>query len=201
VPALFTSRGYALLGPDVPYTCHEPAADIARAVIPALDAAVATGVIDGDRLGVFGHSAGGYAVNVLITRTQRFAAAVSCQGYCDFMGHYLVGGPAGPTYQAHVETILMGGTLWDHPDRYVRNSPVFSLPAVTTPLLLICGENDPGFPEQAWEMFHGLSRLGKEVTLASYKDADHYYGFWSTEQIIDFWDRVLGWFDEHFVTR
>ena len=79
----------------------------------------------------------------------------------------------------------------------MRNSPIYSLPEVITPLLLIYGENDPDFPEQAWGMYHGLSRLGKEVVSASYKDADHYYGFWSTGQIMDFWERVLGWFDAH----
>jgi dipeptidyl aminopeptidase/acylaminoacyl peptidase len=199
VPALFTSRGYAVLHPDIPRTGHEPAADIARAVIPALNAVVATGKIDGERLGVFGHSSGGYTVNVLITRTNRFAAAVSCQGYCDLAGLYLSGGPAGPTYQSWIETSLMGGTPWDHPDRYVRNSPVFYLHKVSTPLLLIYGENDPGFPEQSWEIYHGLVRLGKEVALASYKNADHYYGTWSTGQIVDFWERVLSWFDEHLV--
>jgi dipeptidyl aminopeptidase/acylaminoacyl peptidase len=196
-PALFTFRGYAVLQPDIPRVGYEPATEIASAVLPGLDAAVATGKVDAERLGVFGHSGGGYAVNVLITQTNRFKAAVNCQGYGDLASLYLSGGPAGPTYQAYIETSLMGGTLWDLPERYVKNSPVFSLDRVSTPLLLIYGENDPGFPEQAWQTYHGLARLGQAVALACYRNADHYYGNWSTPQLVDFWQRVLSWFDEY----
>jgi len=196
-PALFTARGYAVLLPDVAIDGNEPLADITKAVVPALDAAIATGKVDGSRLGVFGHSSGGYAVNVLITQTDRFKAAVSCQGYAHLTSFYLGGGSAGVSVKSWIERVLMGSTPWEERDRYTRNSPVFSLHRVETPLLLIYGENDPGFPEQAWEMYRGLTRLGKPVALAGYKNADHYYGTWSTEQIVDFWDRVLGWFDKH----
>ncbi len=46
-------------------------------------------------------------------------------------------------------------------------------------------------------MFMGLARLGKEVVLAKYKDADHWPGLWSNEKLADYWERVLSWFDEY----
>jgi len=89
----------------------------------------------------------------------------------------------------------MGGTLWEFPKRYVENSPVFHLDKVETPLLLIHGVEDFVPIAQAEEMFSGLRRLGKRVSLVRYSGAGH--GFWSYENVVDHWQRVIAWFDEH----
>ena len=88
----------------------------------------------------------------------------------------------------------MHGTLWEFPQRYIENSPVFYLDKVETPLLLIQGTEDFA-PAQAEEMFSGLRRLGKRVTLALYPGG-HSHVTWSRENIIDLWGRVIAWFDE-----
>jgi len=190
---LFVSRGYAVFNPGIPVEGLEPYKQISKSVLRGVDAAIATGKVDAERVGITGHSFGGYAVNVIITQTTRFRAAIAEASLSDLISSYLGDSDTGwyETGQAK-----MGGTLWEFPQRYINGSPVFHLDRVETPLLLIGGDQDYSF-EQGKEMFMGLARLGKEVVLAKYKDADHWPGLWSNEKLADYWDRVLSWFDEY----
>jgi Tol biopolymer transport system component/dienelactone hydrolase len=196
----FVARGYGVLWPNISLVGNEPLQEITQAILPGLDAAIATRLVDGDRIGVIGHSYEGYMVNCLITQTQRFKAAVSSAPIGNLVSFYLGGGEpdgTGWTGWAAAGQGRMGGSLWEQQDRYIRNSPVFYLDQVETPLLLIAGEADQGCLRQAIEMFCGLRRLDKEVVLARYKDGVHHWATWSPQQIEDFWERVLSWFDIH----
>ncbi len=197
-PEYFVAHGYGVLHPDIPLTGNEPLQEITQVVLSGLDAAIATGLVDGERVGVIGHSYGGYMVNCLITQTQRFKAAVSSAPNGNLVSFYLGGGDAdGPGWTGWLEGEQgrMGGTLWEQQERYIRNSPVFYLDRVETPLLLIVGEEDHGHIRQAVEMFCGLRRLDKEVVMARYKDGTHSWFSWTPRQIEDLWERVFGWFD------
>jgi len=190
---LFASRGYAVFYPGIPVEGVESYKQIAKSVLPGLDAAIATGKVDAERLGITGLSFGGYAVNVLITQTTRFKAAISEAPLSDMISSYLGEGDTGWHESGQAQ---MGGTLWEYPQRYIDGSPVFHLDRIETPLLLICNNQDYSFA-QGKEMFTGLARLGKEVVLVKYKDADHWPGVWSNEKLADYWERVLSWFDEY----
>jgi dipeptidyl aminopeptidase/acylaminoacyl peptidase len=192
-PRLLVARGYAVFEPDMPIlgfgnTCTQ----IADVVVTGIDAATATGLIDGDRLGVMGHSFGGYSTNCIVTRTNRFRAAVSMSGLSDLASEYL-----------DVNSLLVGqaqlsGSLWERQDEYIKNSPVFALPSVKTPLLLFHGKRDTGLHStQSEEMFYGLRLLKREVTLVEYKDGNH-GNYLDTE---DMWERTLKWFDKHLNKR
>ena len=92
----------------------------------------------------------------------------------------------------------MGGPPWEFPSRYVQNSPIFQLDRVETPLLILHGELDVACPvSQAREMFSGLRRLEKDVILVEYLDEDHWPGTWRYPNAVDYWTRVLDWFDAH----
>src|SRR5207245_1410498 len=75
-PAVYTSNGYAVLMPDIVYQVNDPGMSAVWCVLPALEAAIATGVVDRDRVGLHGHSWGGYQTAFLITQTEAFKAAV-----------------------------------------------------------------------------------------------------------------------------
>ncbi len=194
-PGMFVSRGYALFLPDFPVPKNEPSKHFASVLLPGIDAAIATKKVDGDRLGVIGHSFGGYTVNVLITQTTRFKAAVAAASISNLISGYLSSGLSVGWHETGQAG--MGGSLWEFPQRYIDGSPVFHLDKVETPLLLIHGDQDFIPYEQAQEMFMGLANLEKEVVLLKYKEADHWHGFWSNEKLADYWDRVLKWFDEY----
>lgn len=195
-PGMFASRGYALLFPDFPIQKVEPYKQFSDVILPGVDAAILTKKVDAERVGVIGYSHGGYAVNVLITQTTRFKAAVAFASMSNLISEYLVNTGIGPGWY---ETGRggMGGTLWEFPQRYIDGSPVFHLDQVETPLLLIHGDQDFVPFEQAREMFNGLARLGKKVVLLKYKESAHFLGSWSNEKLADYWERVLNWFDKY----
>ncbi len=194
-PGMFVSRGYALFLPDFPVPKIEPFKQFSSVILPGIDAAIATKKIDAERLGVIGHSFGGYTVNVLITQTTRFKAAVASASVGNLISGYLYSGLG--TGWHETGQAGMGGSLWEFPQRYIDGSPVFHLDKIETPLLLIHGDQDFIPFEQAQEMFIGLANLEKEVVLLKYKEADHWHGFWSNEKLADYWERVLNWFDEY----
>ena len=195
-PGMFASRGYALLFPDFPIQKVEPYKQFSDVILPGVDAAILTKKVDAERVGVIGYSHGGYAVNVLITQTTRFKAAIAFASMSNLISEYLVNTGIGPGWY---ETGRggMGGTLWEFPQRYIDGSPVFHLDQVETPLLLIHGDQDFVPFEQAREMFNGLARLGKKVVLLKYKESAHFLGSWSNEKLADYWERVLNWFDKY----
>ena len=193
-PGMFVSRGYALFLPDFPVPKIEPYKQFSNTLLPGIDAAIATKKVDAERLGVIGHSFGGYTVNVLITQTTRFKAAVASASEGNLISGFLTSTVSGRYESGQVG---MGGSLWQFPHRYIKGSPVFHLDRVETPLLLIHGDQDFIRFERAQEMFTGLAYLGKEVVLLKYKEADHWPGIWSNEKLADYWERVLNWFDEY----
>jgi dipeptidyl aminopeptidase/acylaminoacyl peptidase len=200
---LLATRGYAVLLPDAPLRVGTPMQDLAKTVLPGVDKVIELGVADPDRLGVMGHSYGGYSVLALIVQTTQFRAAVSSGGYGDLISEYGAMRKDGSTYfveLAEESQGRMGGTPWQFRDRYIENSPFFYLDRVQTPLLLIHGAVDVSAPASASEeIFVGLRRLGKEVLYAKYEGESHFPGVWGYDNQIDYWNRVIDWFDSHLV--
>lgn len=190
-----TSRGYAVLLPDIPIRkVGQAYQETGDAVLPALDAAIRTGLIDGNRIGLWGHSFGGYNVNCLITQTNRFRAAVSANGVSDLTSNFLGRSTVGRKLIG--SQWPMGGPPWEKPDAYVRNSPVYHLQRVTCPLLLLHGERDDTVPvDQSEEMYRGLAFLGKEVELVRYRRQGH--NPTTDEEIAEWWERTLNWYDSY----
>lgn len=190
--------GYLTVRPDMPHVPGLDPADAAtRYALAALDAAVAAGLGDRDRTAVLGHSAGGYDVCCVVTRTGRFRAAVAAAPFTDLVSSAQTvrdnSVVAGEVEGGHAR---MGGTLWEQRERYLANSPVFGADRVTTPLLLLCGTEDSLLP-QAEEMYAALLRLGKRATLVRYHGEGHVPSDWLDENFDDYWARIIGWLDRH----
>src|SRR6266536_4930004 len=114
--------------------------------MPGVDKIVELGIADPDRLGVMGHSYGGYSTLALIVQTTRFKAAIDYAGYANIMSQY---GSMLNDGSRHFGIAWneegrgsMGGSPWQYRDRYIENSPVFFLDRVQTPLLIIQGTAD-----------------------------------------------------------
>ena len=200
---LYTTRGYAVLQPDVPLSAGYPMRDIARAVLPAIKETVALGIADSARVGVVGVSFGGYAALALAVQSSQLRAAVSIDGLDNMINPYTQPPGAGggnPWVQDTVWALggHMGGSLWRVRDRYIENSPLFYFDRVTAPVLLIHGERDTSIPVVlAEQSFHALRALGKTVTLVTYVGAGHGWPGWSLAQQIDMNERVLSWFAQY----
>lgn len=198
---LFASRGYAVLAPDAPQQPSTPMLDLAKTVLPGVNAIIEMGIADPDRLGVMGHSYGGYSTLSLIVQTKRFKAALDADGLADLIGAYGAmqeSGTAFGTSVAEQGQGLMGGTPWQFLKRYLENSPVFYLDRVETPLLIVHGTDDKTVPPFLGdEVFVGLRRLGKEVEYARYEGEGHSPAYWSYANQVDFCNRMIAWFDVH----
>ena len=197
---ILATQGYAVFLPDTPLETSNLIQELTDAVLSGVDKVIDLGIADANRLGVMGHSFGGYCVNALVTQTPRFRAAVSSASISNLVSSYGFLDEAGDSPNignTELGQLRMGGSLWENQDAYIKNSPIFYLDQVETPLLLIHGELEVRFTMQLGELFSGLRRLGKEAVLATYLGEDHDLGSWRYPNAIDRWNRILDWFDEH----
>ena len=197
---LYASHGYAVLVPDIPLGTRDPRRGIARNVLPAVNRVVDLGIADPEKIGVMGHSYGGYSVLALITQTEMFAAAICSAGAVNLTSFYGALSDAGDTsWLGWCESgqARLGGSLWESRDAYIENSSLFYLDRVTTPLLLLSGDGDPGAFTQASETFSALRRLGQRVELRNYLGEGHWPGMWSESNLREVLARTIDWFDEH----
>jgi dipeptidyl aminopeptidase/acylaminoacyl peptidase len=173
----YTSNGYAVLMPDITYQVDDPGMSAVWCVLPALEAAIATGVVDPERVGLQGHSWGGYQTAFLITQTDAFAAAVAGAPLTNMISMYSsIYWNSGSANQPIFESSQgrFSGGYWEVPDAYTRNSPVYFAENVTTPLLLLHNDKDGAVDwNQGIEYFNTLRRLEKPVVMLEYVGENH----------------------------
>lgn len=177
--AFLAGQGYAVLVPALPRdaTLGEPSQGLADDILSVVDAVVAEGLADPDRLALWGHSFGGYAAMATATQTHRFKAIIAQAGLADLVANWSGvdpyyatapedGGP-NPFALAYNETGqgALLGPPWRQSDRYLRNSPLFQADKITTPMMLIHGDQDFVGLGQAQAMFNALYRQDKDATL------------------------------------
>lgn len=198
--AIFTQLGYAVIAPDIRYQPRDPGASTVDCVTAAVARAVALGVTDGAHVGVIGHSWGAYGSAFLATHTTGiFAAAVAGSPITDLISQY--GNhhwSSGLAETDHIETgqQRMQVPFYDDVDAYVRNSPIFGVPKMTTPLLLEAGDQDGEvFWHQSVELYNAARRAGKPVVLLQYPDEDHALDNFDNRR--DYQQRILAWFGHY----
>jgi dipeptidyl aminopeptidase/acylaminoacyl peptidase len=192
---LFATRGFAVLAPDAPIRVSDQMRSLADDIMPGVDQIIAMGVADSARIGVIGHSWGGYTVLALLVQTHRFRAAVMRGGYGDLLSAYGEMQSTGSTFGQLLLESWLGATPWQDPSRYVDNSPLFFLNRVDTPLLIIEGGAETTVPPyEAAEMFVDLRRLGKQVEYALYGGENHGEIGWRFANQQDYLARTIQWF-------
>jgi len=185
---VLATRGYAVLYPDVPVRTGQTMKDIYEGTMLAVDAAVAQGYADPDRLAIMGQSYGSYSVLSVITQTPRFKAAVITAAvlHPDLFADYLGLGKI-----AYYETGQgnMRGNIWEHADRYRENSPLFLFDHIETPVLIGQGERDGPDLTPSEAIYRALERLGKPVEYRVYEGEGHVIT--QKPNVLDFWKRRL----------
>jgi dipeptidyl aminopeptidase/acylaminoacyl peptidase len=199
---LVTARGWFGFRPSVQFEEGYPGEAWVKAVPSAINELIGRGLVDEDQLGVYGQSYGGYATNLLITQTDRFAAAANVSGKVNMVS-FLGDSPKITTRNyaaAEVGQDRIGATLWEQPQKYIDHSAVMFADRIETPLLMLSGEGDWNVPAtNQREMYYALRRLEKEVVWVHYTAGGHGAGRASSvEDFHDHWQRMLDWFGEHF---
>ena len=195
----FTSNGYVVFVPDIVYKTGEPGKSAYNCVISGTETMIQKGFINKDRIGISGHSWGGYQSAYLITQTNMFRAAEAGAPVSNMTSAY--GGirwETGLSRQAQYERTQtrIGGTLWDKFDKYVENSPLFQVPKIQTPLLMMHNDDDGAVPwQQGIEFYMALKRLNKPVWLLNYNGEKH--GLIQRKNRKDFAKRMYQYFDHY----
>ena len=194
----FVSRGYLVFCPDIRYVPGDPGSGIYDYVVSAARAMALKAWVDPHRMGIQGHSFGGFETNYLITRTNMFVAAASSAGVSDMISESGDAGFGGCTGQFFVEYVQfrMAVPFWQNLNAYIRNSPVFQVKKIRTPLLILQNKLDFGVPwGQGVELFTALRRLHKPVWMLQYDGQDHNLDGVSS---VDYTIRLTQYFD-HFL--
>ncbi|MFC1556619.1 prolyl oligopeptidase family serine peptidase [candidate division KSB1 bacterium] len=196
----YTSQGYAVLYPDIVYDKGLPGPSSVKCLVPAVQKVIEMGIADPARVGLQGHSWGGYESAYIITQTDIFAAVCSGAPVSNMTSAYggIRWGSGNPrTFQYETGQSRIGGSLWEYPELYIENSPLFFADRVNTPLLIMHGDNDDAVPwYQAIEYFLALRRLNKPVWFLQYNDEPHHLQ--KKKNKYDFTVRMFEFF-EHYL--
>ena len=195
----FTSAGYFELEPDIVFRPREPGLSVVECVRPAVAAVVAKGAVDPKRVGMIGHSWGGFDTAFMATHTDVFAAAVAGAPITDLVSNY--GShhfSSGIAETDHIETgqQRMQVPVYEDLAAYTRNSAVFGVNTMTTPLLIEVGDSDGTvFWHQGVELYNEARRAKKNVVLLVYGGEDH--GLRQKANQIDYHHRIMEWFGHY----
>jgi dipeptidyl aminopeptidase/acylaminoacyl peptidase len=173
----FVSRGYVVLAPDIHYRKGEPGQSAYDYIVSGSRHLVKLGYVDSTKMGLQGQSWGGYQIAQIITMTKLYAAAWAGAPVANMTSAY--GGirwESGLNRQFQYEKTQsrIGATLWERQDLYLKNSPLFHLPKVTTPTVIMANDADGAVPwYQGIEMFTAMRRLDKKVWMLNYNGEAH----------------------------
>ena len=199
--SFYVSRGYVVFVPDIPYKTGEPGPSAANAILPGVESIVEQGFIDEKKIGMQGHSWGGYQTAYLVTQTDMFACAESGAPVSNMTSAY--GGirwSSGMSrmFQYERTQSRIGEDLWAAREKYIANSPVFFADKVNTPLLILHNDEDGAVPwYQGIEMFVALRRLEKRAWLLNYNGQPHWV--MKDENRRDFAIRMQQFFDHYLM--
>lgn len=199
--AAFTTRGYVYLQPDIVFRPRDPGLSVVESVVPAVQRVIDMGVADPGRVGIVGHSWGGFDSVFLATHTTIFKAAVAGAPITDLVSNY--GNhhwSSGIAETDHIETgqQRMQVPLYEDLQAYIRNSALYAAHTMQTPLLMMFGENDGTVHwHQGVALYNIARRAGKNVVMLAYAGEDH--GLRKRQNQIDYHHRIFEWFD-HYLT-
>ena len=173
----FASRGYIVFVPDIWYTRGYPGQSAYDYILSGTRAMIQKGFVDSTKVGLQGQSWGGYQIAYLITKTNLYAAAWAGAPVVNMTSAYsgIRWGPGiSRQFQYEKSQTRLGASLWERPDLYIKNSPLFSLPNIKTPLVIMSNDADDAVPwYQGIEMYSDMKRLNKKVWLLVYNNEAH----------------------------
>jgi dipeptidyl aminopeptidase/acylaminoacyl peptidase len=195
---ILQQRGYFVYLPDIVFGKKGTGLSALDCVNRSLDAIASHPNIDFDKLGLTGHSHGGYETNFIASNSKRFAAYISGAGNSDivrsyFSYNYNFNSPF--YWQFEKEQYKMNVPFAENKGLYFQNSPIHNVENVTAPILLWAGKNDENIAwDQVMEFYIGLRRNYKEVIALFYPNKGHDMG-WDTKESGDLSRRTLEWWD------
>lgn len=192
----FTTQGYFVLYPDIQLEIGNPGIAAADCTVEATKEVISRGLVNPNKIGLIGHSFGGYETAFAISQTGIFATAVAGAAVTDLNSFYLnVGWNTGRPDMSRFQNDQwqMQKSPFVDPQAYNRNSPVVSADKISTPLLLWTGKEDNHVDwHQSIEYYLALRRLGKKNITLLYPKEGHTLLNPTNQK--DLFERVQQWF-------
>jgi dienelactone hydrolase len=210
---LLAARGFIVFRPDtgsdISRTAAGPQAALSEVVDRGVDAVIAAGYGDPNRIGLMGFSQGGFASLWIATQSRRYRAVVSLNGWSDLTHNFfsmnweqqlapteMTSGLAAERYLTPAGSdFSMGGTPWKFPQRYIQNSPLWRSDTVSAPVLLIHSDMDSFDVTDYTAFFTSLYIQKKDARLLIYRGEGHSPS--SPANIRDMWKNIFSWFDRY----
>lgn len=193
----FVSNGYIIFMPDIEYKTGYPGQGAYDYIVSGTRALAKNSWVDSTNMALQGHSWGGYQAAQLATMTTLFKAVWAGAPVSNMTSAY--GGIRWATglnrqFQYEKTQSRIGATLWERPDLYILNSPLFHLDKVTAPMVILHNDEDGAVPwYQGIELFTALRRLGKKVWMLNYNGQGH--GLTQRQDMLDYQIRMQQFFD------
>jgi len=174
----YVNKGFIIFNPNVTYNIGYPGESCYEDVISGVESLMKNPWIDKKNIGVQGHSWGGYQIAHLLTKTDVFKCAEAGAPVVNMVSAY--GGIRWKSglsrmFQYEKTQSRLGATLWENPDLYIENSPIFNVDKVNTPVLILHNDKDGAVPwYQGIEYFVALRRLGKPAWMLNYNGEPHW---------------------------
>jgi len=195
----YVSNGYVVFMPDIHFSIGTPGESCYNAVVSGTQMLIDRGIADKDHIGIQGHSWSGYQVAYLVTRTNMFKCANPGAAVSSMVSAYtgIRSGSGMPRMFMYEETqSRMGKTLWDDPEAYIKNSPIFYADKIQTPLLIFHCDADEAVPySEGLNLFLAMRRLHKPAWLLNYKGDKHF--LYNKAAEVDWTIRLQQFFDHY----
>ncbi|MFS4468806.1 alpha/beta hydrolase family protein [Maribacter sp. 2210JD10-5] len=176
-PTYLVSNEYVMFVPDIVYKDGKPGESAYNCIVSGIEAVEKLGYVDSDNLALQGQSWGGYQVAYLVTKINKFKAAMAGAPVSNMTSAYggiRWGSGLSRAFQYERSQTRIGKDLWEGLDLYIENSPLFGVPNIETPLLMMHNDEDGAVPYyQGIEMFMAMRRLQKPAWLLVYNKEAH----------------------------
>ncbi len=197
----YVNKGFVIFNPNVTYNIGYPGESCYEDVMSGVESLMEKPWVDKRNIGVQGHSWGGYQIAHLLTRTDIFKCAEAGAPVVNMVSAY--GGirwrsGMSRMFQYEKTQSRLGATLWENPELYLENSPIFNVDKVNTPVLILHNDKDGAVPwYQGIEYFVALRRLGKPAWLLNYNGEPHWPQKWQNR--VDFNKRMEQFFSHYLL--
>ncbi len=198
-PAVWTQNGYFVYRPDIVFRPRAPGLSALDCVTAGVKKVLESGMIDATRIGLVGHSWGGYETTFILTQSSLFAAGVAGGPLTNLASSYgeIYWNSGGPeTNHAEVGQERMEVPLYEDPQAYIRNSAVYFANKLAAPLLLSVGDHDGASDwHQDIELYNSARRAGKTCVMLVYEGENHAVAQKANQ--LDYHRRINAWFDHY----
>lgn len=197
--AEYASDGYLVFQPDIVYEIGKPGSSALDCVTSGVKEVIRQGFADPAKIGMQGHSWGGYQSSFILTQTNMFAAVVTGAPPTNLVSFYDETYPGTGTLQqgiTEVGQVRMGTNPWDSHELFENQSPIYHVRNIKTPFMILHGTVDNAVDwHQGLEFYGAARRWGKEVIFLSYPNEPHHLG--RKENQKDFQERMKQFFDHY----